>query len=57
MWLLSLQGRGLAVQVPHDLGESNFISVKFFHVYRTTQYCAGDKIENNEMGWACGTYG
>ena len=21
-----------------------------------TQYCAGDKIEN-EMGWACGTYG
>jgi hypothetical protein len=22
-----------------------------------TQYCAGDKIEKNEMGWACGTYG
>ena len=22
-----------------------------------TQYCAGDKIENNEMGWACGAYG
>ena len=22
-----------------------------------TQYCAGDKIERNEMGWACGTYG
>jgi len=21
-----------------------------------TQYCAGDKIEKNEMGWACGTY-
>ena len=21
-----------------------------------TQYCAGDKIEN-EMGWACGAYG
>ena len=20
-------------------------------------YCAGDKIEKNEMGWACGTYG
>jgi len=19
--------------------------------------CAGDKIEKNEMGWACGTYG
>ena len=22
-----------------------------------TQYCVGDKIEKNEMGWACGTYG
>ena len=21
-----------------------------------TQYCAGDKIEKNEMGWACGAY-
>jgi len=20
------------------------------------QYCAGDKIEMNEMGWACGAY-
>ena len=22
-----------------------------------TQYCAGDKIEKNEMGWTCGAYG
>jgi hypothetical protein len=22
-----------------------------------TQYCAGGKIETNEMGWACGAYG
>jgi hypothetical protein len=22
-----------------------------------TQYCEGDKIENNEMGGACSTYG
>jgi len=22
-----------------------------------TQYCAGDKVEKNEMGWACGAYG
>ena len=22
-----------------------------------TQYRAGDKIEKNEMGWACGAYG
>ena len=21
------------------------------------QYCAGDKTEKNEMGWACGSYG
>ena len=21
------------------------------------QYCAGDKIEKNEVGWACGSYG
>jgi len=21
------------------------------------QYCVGDKIEKNEMGWACGPYG
>ena len=22
-----------------------------------TQYCSGNKIEKNEMGWACGVYG
>ena len=22
-----------------------------------TQYCAGDKIVKNEVGWACGAYG
>jgi hypothetical protein len=22
-----------------------------------THYCAGDNIEKNEMGWACGAYG
>ena len=22
-----------------------------------TQYCAGDKTEKNELGWACGAYG
>ena len=29
---------------------------KYFQ-WDLTQYCAGDKIEKNEMGWACGTYG
>jgi len=27
----------------------------YFHIL--TKYCAGDKIEKNEMGGACGTYG
>ena len=22
-----------------------------------TQYCVGDKIKKNEMGWACGVFG
>ena len=26
-------------------------------IYTAHQYCAGDKIEKNEMGGACGTYG
>jgi hypothetical protein len=26
-------------------------------VIEFTQYCEGDKIEKNEMGGACGTYG
>jgi len=26
-------------------------------IFLLTQYCAGDKIEKNEMGRACGTYG
>ena len=26
-------------------------------VFVLTQYCAGDKMEKNEMGWACGAYG
>jgi len=25
--------------------------------WRRLQYCVGDKIEKNEMGWACGEYG
>jgi hypothetical protein len=30
------------------------ISFVFIHL---TQYCSGDKIEKNEMGWACSTCG
>ena len=26
-------------------------------LYCSPKYCAGDKIEKNEMGWACGAYG
>ena len=28
-----------------------------YDVILLTQYCAGDKIEKNEMGGTCGTYG
>ena len=34
-----------------DLSDLRWISVLL------TQYCAGDKIEKNGMGGACGTYG
>ena len=27
------------------------------YVSYNTQYCAGDKVEKNEMGWASGAYG
>jgi len=27
-----------------------------FTVNRIVKYCAGDKMEKNEMGWACGTW-
>jgi len=30
---------------------------KLNDLYSSTQYHAGDKIKNNEMGWACGAYG
>ena len=26
-------------------------------LHNEEQYCAGDKIKKNEMGWACGAYG
>ena len=29
----------------------------YYYSVLLTQYCAGDKIEKNEMGGACGTYG
>ena len=26
-------------------------------LYCLPKYCAGDKMEKNEIGWACGAYG
>jgi len=26
-------------------------------LYSSPQYCVGDKVEKNEMGWACGACG
>jgi len=28
-----------------------------FWITEATHTCAGDNIEKNEMGWACGAYG
>ena len=36
---------------------SNERKMLFSNVFFQTQYCAGDKIEKNEMGEPCGTYG
>ena len=35
----------------------NFVNYVFLLSEHFTQYCAGDKIEKNEMGWAYGAYG
>jgi len=34
-----------------------FLGVGKGGVLYTNIYCAGDKIEKTEMGWACGAYG
>jgi hypothetical protein len=31
--------------------------IEYSEEIKLTQYCAGGKIEKNEMGGACGTYG
>jgi hypothetical protein len=32
-------------------------TIRSFMICTITQYCTGDKIENNETGGACSTYG
>ena len=48
------------IKIPSQYVNNNYNSVYIapliVHVM-LTQYCAGDKIEKNEMGWACGAYG
>ena len=34
-----------------------FMIKEVFYNYIILRNCAGDKIEKNEMGWACGAYG
>ena len=34
-----------------------FHNEELIDLYSSPKYCAGDKIEKNEMGWACGAYG
>ena len=47
----------------NNSGFFEFCSLNIFNCYKVakwfvllTQYCAGNKIEKNEMGWACGAY-
>ena len=45
-------------QTSPDLTYSSpFINHHIVYGRKVTQYRAGDKIEKNEMGWACGAYG
>ena len=41
-----------------QLGGRSYIrfSLSLVSLGNFIQYCAGDKIEKNEMGWACGAY-
>ena len=45
----------------HNVGKLHFDYTNAYSIPEAilmcTQYCAGDKIEKNEMGWACGSYG
>jgi len=43
----------LFIKVPHGLHPL----VSTFYRQITAIIVAGDKIEKNEIGWACGTYG
>ena len=36
---------------------TNYCNYAFTSFVLLTHYCAGDKIEKNEMGLACGAYG
>ena len=38
-------------------GENYIMRSLVICILLLTQYCAGGKIEKNEMGGACGTYG
>jgi hypothetical protein len=54
----------------HKILSTTFLCDFLFHLFlwkiyfvfvcasvHLTQYCAGNKIEKNEMGWECDTYG
>ena len=53
---------GTSLRVLRFLRQTYYFTV-LYHVMNDgasvllTQYCAGDKIAKNEMGWACGAYG
>ena len=47
----------IQLSITHNKLLVNFFLVNSFDSVLLTQYCAGDKVEKNEMGGAYGTYG
>jgi len=53
--IIVLASSGLGSEAPKTYHETGISMLIIFTCYSCV--CAGDKIEKNEMGWACGAYG
>jgi len=49
--------KGTFLQLVHYRADVLAVAEYRLVVSGVAQYCAGDKIEKNEMSWACGAYG
>jgi len=55
--LLQYYEFGETLYVPREWRYRSTFILDKDNVVNPHQYRAGDKIENNEMGWPCGAYG